>query len=87
MGSSWGEKKQLLRRKIRRGGGGKNKTNNGKKSCFSILAANANGLRGKFDSLKNNINHFSPSCIIIQESKLRKSGSLKLKGYDFVYNH
>ena len=31
--------------------------------------------------MKRNINHFSPSCVIIQESKLRKCGSLKLKGY------
>ena len=59
------------------GGGGKNRKN----ISFSILAANANGLKGKFDSLKNSINHFSPSCVIIQESKLRKHGTLKLKGY------
>ena len=66
-----------LRRKIRRGWGGR-KRNNVK---FSILASNANGLKGKIESLKNSINFFKPSCIIIQESKPKNSGMLKLNGY------
>ena len=37
---------------------------------FSIFGTNANGLKGKIESLKNNIEHFKPSCINIQESKL-----------------
>ena len=81
MGSDGGKKKLLLRKKVRRGWGGKNKGNNGEKSCFSILAANANGLKGKFDSLKRNINHFSSCCVIIQELKLRRNGAVKLKVY------
>ena len=78
MGPKWAKKQILARKKIRRGWGGKNK---GKSQNFSILAANSNGLRGKFDSLKNNINHFKPSCVLIQESKLRNKGTLKLNGY------
>ena len=74
----WAKKKLLVRKKVRRGWGGRNKRKN---QNFTILAANANGLKGKFDSLKNSINHFKPSCILIQESKLRNKGSLKLKGY------
>ena len=67
----------IRRRKIRRGWGGKNRN----MITFSILASNANGLKGKFESLKNNINYFKPSCIIIQESKLKSKGTLKLNGY------
>ena len=79
MGSAgWAKKKLLLRKKTRRGWGGKK---NQKNTNFSILAANANGLKGKFDSLKNTMKHFKPSCVLIQESKLRKNGSLKLKGF------
>ena len=71
------KKKLSIRKKIRRGWGGK-KRNDIK---FSILASNSNGLKGKIESLKNNINYFKPSCIIIQESKLRNAGSFKLDGY------
>ena len=31
--------------------------------------------------MKNSINQFKPGCILIQESKLRNKGSLKLDGY------
>ena len=45
------------------------------------MGNNANGIRGKLDSLKNAIKYFNnPSCITIQESKLRGS-NLKLPGY------
>ena len=73
----WEKKNVLLKRKIRRGWGGK-KRNNVK---LSILAGNSNGLKGKFESLKNNINYFKPSCVLIQESKLKNQGTLKLSGY------
>ena len=49
---------------------------------FSILGSNANGLKAKFESLLNIINIFDrPSCITIQETKLRNSGSYKIPGY------
>ena len=81
--SSLAKKTLPIRRKIRRGWGGKNRN----KINFSILACNANGLKGKFESLKNNINYFKPSCILIQESKLRSTGSHKLNGYQiFEFN-
>ena len=66
-----------LRRRIRRGWGGKKRNI----MNFSMLATNSNGLKGKIESLKNNINFFKPSCILIQESKLRSYGSIKLNGY------
>ena len=78
MGTSWAKKELPIRKKIRRGWGDRK---NRKTTIFSILAANANGLKGKIDSLKNCVKHFDPSCILIQESKLRKNGSVKLKGF------
>ena len=74
---SWETKKLPIKRKIRRGWGGKKRKN----VKFSILVTNSNGLKGKFESLKNNINYFKPSCILIQESKLKSYGTLKLNGY------
>ena len=48
---------------------------------FSIIGCNANGLSGKFDSLENAINQFNrPSCITLQETKLRSS-NIKIPGY------
>ena len=46
------------------------------------MGSNSNGLKVKLDNLKNNVNIFSdPSCITLQETKLIKSGSIKLPGY------
>ena len=48
---------------------------------FSILGCNANGLNGKQDSLQNAISHFdNPSCITIQETKLKRN-NFKIPGY------
>ena len=70
-------------RKTRRGGG-KGKNNS---LQFSLLGNNVNGIRGKLNSLKNAVKHFKkPSCITIQESKL-KSQNIKIPGYQlFVKN-
>ena len=49
---------------------------------FSLLGSNANGLKAKFDSLLNIINIFDrPSCITIQETKLRTNGLNNIPGY------
>ena len=56
----------------------------GKRSVetFSLWGNNVNGLKAKMSSLKANIEHFQrPSCITIQETKLRQSNSIKLNGY------
>ena len=46
------------------------------------MGSNANGLKAKFDSLLNVINIFDkPSCITIQETKLRTSGLNNIPGY------
>ena len=76
--------KNVSKSKTRRGYGRKNNKNikNANKVLeFSIIGANANGLLGKQESLKNNINHFKPSVVTIQESKVKRLGCIKLNGY------
>ena len=51
---------------------------------FKILGNNANGIRGKIDSLKNVLNLFFPSCVTIQESKLGKP--ITIPGYKSYFN-
>ena len=74
----------------RRGWGNKNKRkqykNKQNQSNFSIFASNANGIKGKLDSLKTNINIFQPSCIILQETKLKFPGTIKIDGYQVFEN-
>ena len=78
-------------RKTRRGWGRKNARKNFKKKIheqeFSIFGSNANGIQGKLDSLKNNINTFQkPTCINIQETKMRFKGIIRLEGYQIFEN-
>ena len=47
---------------------------------FSIMGNNANGLGGKTDSLKNTLKIFKPSCVTIQETKLRTK-KFEIPGY------
>ena len=49
---------------------------------FSILGSNSAGLNSKIYSLIENISVFKyPSCITLQETKLRKCGTVKLSEY------
>ena len=93
LGSKWTARKELLKRTSkpnRRGWGKKSKRklfkNQINEQIFSILGTNANGIRAKLDSLKNNISFFKPSCINIQETKLRFPGTIKLEGYEIFEN-
>ena len=83
-------KSKLLRNKTRRGWGNKNKRkmykNSQNQTYFSIFASNANGIKGKIDSLRTNVNIFQPSCIILQETKLRFPGTIKIEGYQIFEN-
>ena len=46
------------------------------------MGTNAAGLSSKVDSLVQNIKVFNnPSCIVIQETKMRKYGTVKLSNY------
>ena len=76
---------KLKQKKTKRGKGKKNRKNkceNKDPLNLSLLGSNSNGLKAKLDSLKNNINIFNqPSCILIQETKLRQLGNIDLPGY------
>ena len=61
----------------------KNKKN---EATFSLFASNANGIKGKIDSLLTNVNIFQPSCIILQETKLRFPGTVKIEGFQIFEN-
>ena len=75
-----GKEEQKLEKKERnktRRGKGKRKKKKDSPLYFSLL-----GLKAKIDSLINNVAIFDkPSCILIQETKLRKSGMIELPGY------
>ena len=47
----------------------------------SIMGINVNGLHGKLDSLKSNIEYFKPSIVTIQETKHKKPGKVQINGY------
>ena len=74
-------KQNLKSKKTKRGKGKLIKAKN-KTIQFSLLGSNSNGLKAKVDSLKNNIKIFNrPSCILLQETKLFRSGLIDLPGY------
>ena len=76
------QKKLKLEKQRTKRGKGRLKKGKNKLLSFSLLGSNSNGLKAKIDSLQNNINTFSrPSCIVLQETKLFKSGSMSLPGY------
>ena len=78
------EKQPEQKNKTRRGYGRKNKRkyeNGFSRMQLSLLGTNANGLKNKLESLEIAIEHFKASIVTIQETKLRRAGSLKLKGY------
>ena len=83
-------KSKSVKIKTRRGWGNKIKRkqfkNKQTKKNFSIFASNANGLKAKFDSLKANVNIFHPNCIILQKTKLRFPGTIKIEGYEIFEN-
>ena len=53
-----------------------------KSTKLSIFGNNANGIKAKRDSLLNSLKNFgNPSCVLLQETKLRFPGTFKLPGY------
>ena len=67
--------------KTRRGRGESKKVNNVTNTNLTFLGNNSAGLTGKLDSLKRVIEVFSPGVIMLQETKLKKQGKIKLKGF------
>ena len=79
-----GKPKPVL--KVSKRGGVRSKNSRKRKANknikFSIMGNNSAGLKAKKDSLLHNIKLFNyPSAITLQETKLRKPGSIKLKNY------
>ena len=78
------KKEDFNGKKTRRGNDkkGKCKQNNGShKIQFSLLGTNTNGISNKINNLRHVLNTFQPSVLTLQETKLRKTGTLRLKGY------
>ena len=49
---------------------------------FTLFGNNANGVKAKRESLLNTLaNYGNPSCVLIQETKLRFPGTFKIPGY------
>ena len=74
--------KRKNKRSMKRKG---NKNVNGNNSkvveMFSIVGTNANGLMTKKDSLVDLVENLSPTAVLIQGSKLKKVGQVKIAGY------
>ena len=72
--------------KTRRGYGRINGKKESYKTNFSLLGANCNGILKKKASLLSTMSIFKPSIVTLQETKVRNSGRLKLKGYQIFEN-
>ena len=74
---------KTVKPKTRRGYGHKNRRrNNDKSTCqFSIIGSNSSGLHSKKESFFSIINNVKPSVITIQETKIYRTGSVKVPGY------
>ena len=70
-----------VKRKTRRGNWKKKSNTKLKEIQFSLLGNNCNGIVNKQDSLKETMMTFKPSILTLQETKVRKHGTLKIKGY------
>ena len=72
---------KLKSNKTRRGWGSSGRKAN-KSINLSLFGNNANGLKAKKESLLNSMKNYDfPSCILIQETKLRTPGTFKIPGY------
>ena len=54
---------------------------NSKNTNLTFIGNNLAGMTGKLDSLKRVIEVFCPGVIMLQETKLKKQGKIKLKGF------
>ena len=76
--------KLLQKLSVTRRGKKRKKVNKGVLENLSVLGTNANGLKAKKQSLLNTMKHFEyPSIVLIQETKLRQKGQIKLDQYGY----
>ena len=69
------------KKKTRRGRGESKKSKNPKNTNLTFIGNNSAGMTGKLESLKRAIEVFQPGVIMLQETKLKKKGGTKLKGF------
>jgi hypothetical protein len=74
------------KRKPRRGNWRKKSNTKLQEIQFSLLGNNCNGIFYKQESLKETMMTFKPSILTLQETKVRKHGTLKIKGYQMFEN-
>ena len=75
-------KKSIKVRKTRRGRGSRNS----KCKKLTLFGNNINGLNGKWESLLSALEYLnSPSCILVQETKIKAQFLRKIKGYE-IFN-
>ena len=75
-------KKSIKVRKTRRGRGSRNS----KCKKLTLFGNNINGLNGKWESLLSALEYLnSPSCILVQETKVKAQFLRKIKGYE-IFN-
>ena len=67
------------KKKTRRGRGESKNMINTKNTNLTFIGNNSAGMTGKLDSLKRVIEVFSPGVIMLQETKLKKTGENKAK--------
>ena len=68
--------------KIRRGKGKRKHNGENINRELSIWGNNSNGLKAKLRSLRANLEQFDfPSCVTLQETKLRQTNLIKIEGY------
>ena len=69
---------KTVKNKNRRGHGHKTKN---KVKKFKIIGNNANGIESKKQSFKNLIKNEEPTCFVLQETKCKRVGQLRVEGY------
>ena len=85
--SSSNEKpKKHPKKTVKRGKRKSKKNQNTSNSKLTIIGANAAGLYNKIESLKRITSFFNPGAIMLQETKARRKGKLKLLNYEIFEN-
>ena len=75
LGDDSGKKSSKIRR------GKKLRQNKERNLKFKVLGTNANGISSKLESFNNLIAKEKPACFMLQETKLKRTGKIKMRGY------
>ena len=59
-----------------------NKKSNNSSLNLTIIGNNTAGLTGKIDSLKRLIQVFNPAVVMLQETKYKSKGKIKMAGFE-----